>query len=176
MHQTRLTIVILVLGLVQCVALILIALTPLPDNTSGLPHALYNGMRIGGDGAARFLPIAALAYWFQVVVIAQIHCMIALAVKPARRSKLFWGLLTACFGVAVYAWTGLIASYEDFLATAETHMVAGFPVAASWLVYSIWLAGLGLVALYVLGFKRYVWSDDDQRAFEVLVKQTRNSQ
>jgi len=44
------------------------------------------------------------------------------------------------------------------------------------LVYSIWLAGLGLVALYVLGFKRYVWSDDDQRAFEVLVKQTRNSQ
>ena len=73
MHQTRLAIVILVLGLAQCVALILIALTPLPDNTGGLPHALYNGMRIGGDGAARFLPIAALAYWFQVVVIAQIH-------------------------------------------------------------------------------------------------------
>jgi hypothetical protein len=176
MHQTRLSLVILALGLLQCLLLVLIALTPLPDNTGGLAHTLYNGMRIGGDGAARYTPIAALAYWFQVVVLAQICCMVALGVKPARRSTTFWVLLTVCFGAGAFVWTALISSYESFLATGETSMVAGFPVATSWLVYAIWFAGLALVALYVLGFKRYVWSDADQSAFDALVQQTRKSQ
>lgn len=176
MQQTRLSVVILALGVVQCLLLALIALTPLPDNPGGIAHSLYNGMRIGGDGAARYAPIADYAYWFQVIVLAQICFMIALGVKPARRSPVFWTLLTACFAAAVFVWTELIVSYERFLATGETGMLAGFPVATSWLVYAIWLAGWGLVAIYVFGFKRYIWSDDDQRAFETLVEQTRKSQ
>jgi hypothetical protein len=173
MQQTRLTLVILALGLTQCLLLILMALTPLPDNISGIAHAYYDGMRVGGDGSARFLPIAQLAYVFQVVVLAQIFCMLALGVKPTRRSTFFWTLLAVCFGLSVFVWTALISSYEDFLATGETAMLAGFPVATTWLVYAIWLAGLSLVALYVFGFKSYVWSDTDQREFEQLAHQYR---
>jgi hypothetical protein len=171
MQQTRLALVILALGLLQCLLLALMAVTPLPDNISGVAHATYNGMRAGGDGSARFLPIAQLAYVFQIVVLAQICCMLALGVKPARRSPFFWAILTACFGLSVFVWTALISSYESFLATANTITVAGFPAATAWLVYAIWLAGLGLVALYVCGFKSYVWSDNDQNEFEQLVKQ-----
>jgi hypothetical protein len=171
MQQTRLTLIILALGLAQCLALTLMALTPLPDNIGGVAHGIYNGMRAGGDGSARYLPIAQLAYVFQVVVLAQICCMLALGVKPARRSAFFWAMLTICFGLGVFVWTMLVTSYEQFLAAGETAMVAGFPVATSWLVYAIWLAGLGFVALYVFGFKAYVWSDDDQAEFERIVKQ-----
>jgi len=38
-------------------------------------------------------------------------------------------------------------------------------------VYAIWLSGLGLVGLYVFGFKVYVWSDQDELNFKLLVKQ-----
>ncbi|MFT4632331.1 MAG: hypothetical protein ACI8PP_000367 [Candidatus Pseudothioglobus sp.] len=171
MQQTRLSLVILTLGLAQCLLLALMAVTPLPENISGVAHAVYNGMRAGGDGSARFLPIARFAYLFQIVVLAQICCLLALGVKPSRRSTFFWTMLTACFGLSVFVWTALVSSYERFLATGETASVAGFPVATTWLVYAVWLAGLGLVALYVFGFKSYVWSDSDQKEFEQLVKQ-----
>jgi hypothetical protein len=176
MPQTRLSLVILALGLLQCLLLVSIALTTLPENSVGLAHGQYDGMRIGGDGAARYTPIATCAYWLQLVVLAQICCMVALGVKPARRSRTFWMLLTACFGAAAFVWTGLVTSYASFLATGETSMLAGFPIATTWLVYAIWFAGLALVALYSLGFKHYVWSDADQRAFEALVEQNRKSQ
>jgi hypothetical protein len=173
MPQTRLCLVILTLGLLQCLLLALMAMTPLPDNIGGVSHAVYNGMRAGGDGSARYLPIAQLAYVFQVLVLTQICCMLALGVKPVRRSAFFWAMLTACLALSVFVWTALVSSYESFLASGETSMVAGFPVATAWLVYAIWLAGLGLVALYVFGFKSYVWSDNDQQEFEQLVKQYR---
>ena len=41
MQQTRLTLIILALGLAQCLALTLMALTPLPDNIGGVAHGIY---------------------------------------------------------------------------------------------------------------------------------------
>nr|MCH9784876.1 hypothetical protein [Gammaproteobacteria bacterium] len=81
MNQSRLCLVILLFGLLQCGLLGLIAVLPAAENVGGLAHPLFNSMRVGGDGAARFLPVADLAYWFQILVLAQICCMIALGVR-----------------------------------------------------------------------------------------------
>jgi hypothetical protein len=45
MPQTRLSLVVLALGLLQCLLLALMAMTPLPDNISGVAHAAYDSMR-----------------------------------------------------------------------------------------------------------------------------------
>ena len=171
MNQSRLCLVILIFGLLQCLLLALIAMMPALENASGLAHPLFSSMRIGGDGAARFMPVANLAYWFQMLVLAQICCMIALGVRPDRRSNLFWVLLTASFGLLAAAWTLMYQAYEAFLVTGQSEMVAGWPYPTAWQVYAIWLSGFGLVGLYVFGFKAYVWSDDDESKFQALVKQ-----
>ena len=171
LNQSRLCLVILLFGLLQCGLLGLIAVLPAAENVGGLAHQLFNSMRVGGDGAARFLPVADLAYWFQILVLAQICCMIALGVRPDRRSSGFWVQLGASFGLLAAAWTVMYQAYEGFLVTGQTQMIAGWPYPTAWQVYAIWLSGFGLVALYVVGFKAYVWSDDDETRFRALVKQ-----
>jgi uncharacterized membrane protein len=52
-------------------------------------------------------------------------------------------------------------------------MVGGWPYPTAWQVYAIWLSGFGLVALYVFGFKAYVWSDDDEIQFRELLEQSK---
>jgi hypothetical protein len=104
-------------------------------------------------------------------VLAQICCMIALGVRPDRRSSGFWVQLGASFGLLAAAWTVMYQAYEGFLVTGQTQMIAGWPYPTAWQVYAIWLSGFGLVALYVVGFKAYVWSDDDETRFRALVKQ-----
>lgn len=171
MTQNRLCLLILLLGLLQCVLLLLIALSPVGENVNGLPHPTFGNMQIGGDGLARFLPVARLAYWFQILVLAQICCMIALGVRRDRQSKVFWGWLVGSFSLLAGAWTAMYVAYETFLTVGETVMIAGWPYPTAWQVYAIWLSGLGLVGLYVFGFKVYVWSDQDELNFKLLVKQ-----
>jgi len=168
--QSRIIISILVLGILQCLLLLLIALTPTPEQFSAVAHSQFNGMMIGLDGASRLAPIEDYAFYFYLVMLAQICAMVALGVVPKKRDPLFWLSLSGCFGLAAFVWWQMFSAYKSYLATGETTFVAGFPLATTWQVYAVWLAGLGLVALYVLGFKRYVWSDKDQQAFDALVE------
>ena len=173
--QTRLAIIILILGVLQCVLLILIAETPAPDLVTGLAHTQFSGMRVGGDGLERLLPVAGYAFYFQFLALAQICVMIALGVSPRKRTPVFWSCLFGSFVLAALVWWQMFSAYEDFLTTGETEFIAGFPIATAWQVYATWLAGLALVALYVIGFKRYVWSDEDQEVFDRLVKSSSES-
>jgi len=173
--QTRLVIIILFLGVLQCVLLLLIAETPAPDLVTGVAHNFFAGMRVGGDGLIRLLPIAHYAFYFQLLVLAQICVMIALGVSPRKRSRVFWLSLLGSFLLAALVWWQMFNAYEAFLTTGKTEYVAGFPIATAWQVYATWLAGLALVGLYVFGFRHYVWSDEDQDVFDRLVKYSREA-
>ncbi|MGK0469862.1 MAG: hypothetical protein ACJAR0_000324 [Candidatus Azotimanducaceae bacterium] len=173
--QTRLAIIILFIGVLQCVLLLLIADTPAPDLVTGLAHDQFPGMRVGGDGVLRLLPIADYAFYFQLLALAQICVMIALGVSPRKRSPVFWLSLLVSFVLAALVWWQMFTAYEQFLSTGKTEFFAGFPIATAWQVYATWLAGLSLVGLYVIGFKHYVWSDEDQEMFDRLVKSSSES-
>ncbi len=174
--QRLLPITILVLGLIQLGLLFVIAVSPVPENATSLAHASFSGMRIGGDGAARFEPIAGAAFLFQLVVLAQICCMVALGVGKHRHSGSFYVLLVIAFLVAAGVWCGLFFAYESFLSAGTTNYFLGFPVATAWQVYAIWLSGLVLVGTYVFGFTRFIWSAEDESRFQVLVTQARASE
>ena len=167
--QNRFAIAIFVIGILECVVLLLIALSTTPENAAGLAHADFAGMRIGGDGMARFLPVADYAFVFQALVLVQCYCLIALGVSHDRKDAPFLGWLAGCLALALLVWWQIFDAYRDFLDSGETTYFAGFPVATAWQVYGIWLAGVGLVLLYVIGFRRFIWSIDDERAFAALV-------
>ena len=126
-------------------------------------------MRIGGDGAARIEPIATLALVFQVIVLAQFACFIALGVSAHRRTPTFYGLLSVCFLITVFVWWSLLAGHRAYLESGETQYFFGFPTATAWVMYAVWLAGLSFVILYVVGFKQFVWSDSDETEFKKLL-------
>lgn len=176
MEQTRLALGVLLFGVIQCVLLTLIATTPAVEALAGAAHPDIAGMRIGGDGLARMAPISVYGFLFYFVMLVQVCLMIALGVTPERRDVAFWIWLSLGFLISALAWWQMFDAYESFLRTGETEFIAGFPIAAAWLVYSIWLAGLFFVGLYVFGFRRYVWSDEDQQKFDLLLAKQQVSQ
>lgn len=70
--QFRISVSILVLGVLQCLLLLLIAFTPTPEQFSAVPHAQFAGMMIGLDGASRLAPIEDYAFYFYLVMLALI--------------------------------------------------------------------------------------------------------
>lgn len=167
--QKILAVSILIMGFLLCGILILISLTPSVGNAAGLAHPDFAGMRIGGEGAARIEPISNLAFLFQVIVLAQFACFIALGVSTHRRTSTFYALLSGCFLLTIFVWWRLLSGHQAYLASGETQYFLGFPTATAWLVYAVWLAGLSFVMLYVIGFKHYVWSDSDEAEFKKLL-------
>jgi len=172
--QTKLVIAIFVFGLALCGILLLIGLTPPVDNAAGIAHPAYDGMRAGGDGAARIEPIASLAFIFHVIVLAQFACFVALGVSEQRRSGLFYLLIAGCYLLTLFVWWRLFASHQQYLNSGETQYFFGFPTATAWVVYGVYLSGVSFIALYVFGFKRFIWSDQDQETFQRLLDEQQN--
>ncbi len=168
--QHRLAIAILVTGIIECLILVAIALAPVAEGAAGLAHPELPGVMMGGDGAARLADISSLGFAFQVVVLVQCHLLIALGVGGPKTNASMLIALTACLGVALFVWWNLFGAYQHYLETGETGYVAGFPTATAWQVYAIWLGGLSLVALYVVGFRRFIWSEEDEAQFQQLVE------
>lgn len=171
-----LIIAILVFGLIECAILLLISLTPGVENAAGLSHPQLLGMRIGGAGAVRIAPIAILAFLFQTTVLAQFATFIALAVTAKRRSPVFYSFLSLCFVFTIGVWWRLFSGHQQYLATGETQYFLGFPVATAWAVYGVYLAGVSFIVLYVLGFKKFIWSDQDESEFQQLVNKNNTTQ
>lgn len=169
--QRSLAIAIFIMGLIECLILIAIALTPAPENATGLAHEVLPGVRIGGDGRERLAPIENLGYFFHVTVLVQVHLLIVLGVSEHKRSPLLFSLVGGCLAIALFIWWSLFTSYQNFLDSGTTEYFLGFPVASAWQVYALWVGGLSLVSLYVIGFERFIWSKEDERAFQEIVKQ-----
>jgi hypothetical protein len=172
--QKHLVIAILVLGITLCVILILIALVPSVGVVAGGAHSMYTSMSAGGDGAARINSIATLAFIFQVVVLAQFACFVALGVAEHRRNLNFYLLMSGCYLLAVFVWWKIFSAHQQFLTTGETGYFLGFPTATAWVVYGVYLAGVSFIAVYVFGFKKFIWSEQDQAAFQRLLDEHNN--
>jgi hypothetical protein len=59
-------------------------------------------------------------------------------------------------------------SYLDFLRSGETAFVLSFPIATSWMLYGVWVSGMVLAGIYVFGFRRYIFSLEDEAEYEAL--------
>lgn len=158
---------ILVFGVLESILLLMVLLEPASANATGMAHPSIPKMVVGGD-SSRFDLVGGYAWWFQIFVLAQAHCLAALGVKPERRTTTFLSLLGGCYLLALLVWWQMVSGYETFIETGTTEYFLGFPIATAWQTYGIWFSGFGLIALYSLGFGHYVWSDSDQQKFEAL--------
>lgn len=165
---------ILILGIALCVILVLIGISPSVENAAGLAHPDIPGMRVGGDGQARVESISTLAFLFQVFVLIQFACFIALGVTEKKRTAKFFLMIFACFLATLFVWWKIYTGHQTYLDEGVTQYVLGFPTSTAWVVYNIWLSGLSFVIVYVLGFKHYIWSDQDEADFNTLLQANNN--
>jgi hypothetical protein len=46
----------------------------------------------------------------------------------------------------------------------------GFPVATAWQVYGTWLGAIPLIILYTVGFRKFIFTDEDEQKYEKLLE------
>ncbi|MDA0804753.1 MAG: hypothetical protein O3A23_03810 [Proteobacteria bacterium] len=150
--------------------ILLLILTADPvANAGGAAHPVFAGMRIGGDGLARLETIGSLGYAFQALLLSLIVAFATLGVSERHRTPRLRAYMIATLVFSLFILWRMVASHLNFIATGETSYFMGFPTATAWAMYGVWLGGIPLVFIYTLGFRQFIYTDEDQAEFERLV-------
>lgn len=161
--QVVLLVLLLIAGLIGW-----ILVSPEPPMSTGGPHPEIAGMSIGGDGLTRLGPIFSLGFALQVLFVLLVHLLVALGVAERNRTTTFWVSLTGAGLVSLWVCWKIFSGYAAFLDTGETDYFLGFPVASAWMMFGIWFGGALLAVIYVVGFRRFVYTAEDEAAYDLL--------
>ena len=168
MHS-KLIVVIFTTVLIMAGLLIAIVLADYVPNGAGFPHPEFNGMQAGGDGAARLEHIGGLAFTFQCLLLLLIVCLATLGVAEQRRSAELWAYMGGTLLFSLFVWYQMYSGHQAFLETGTTNYFMGFPVATAWQVYGTWLGAIPLIILYTVGFRKFIFTKEDERKYEQLL-------
>lgn len=161
---TIFAIVVLIAGV-----LIAISLAPPVANSGGLPHPDIAGMQVGGDGAARLEYIGFLAFAFQCLLLGLVVCLCALGVSERRRTREFMIYMGSSLGLMLIVWWQMVSAHQEFLESGSTAYFMGFPIATAWQVYGTWLGAIPLILIYSIGFRKYIYTREDEEKFNSLL-------
>ena len=171
-----LTGVIFAVVLAMAALLLIIGFTEAPLNAAGVTHDGIAAMQAGGDGAARLEAISGYAFAFNSLLLLFAVLLCVLSVSPSRRTPVFFGWMALVYALNMLVWRQMFAGHQAFLETGFTGWLLGFPTATAWLVYGVWFSGVVLIAIYSAGFRNYVLSKEDERRFEELLKEFKDSE
>ena len=68
--------------------------------------------------------------------------------------------------MSIGVWWGMYESYVEYLRSGETALVFGYPLPTALALFGVPLGGALLCLLYVLGFRRFVYTAEDEAAYE----------
>lgn len=159
-------ILILLCGI--CALLIGLLISGGPVDATGQAHPLIEGMSSGGDGLARLGGRGWMMFLLQTLSLLLIHALIALGVAENKRSRLFWMLLGLGALLSISIWCGMYFSYMAMLKSGETILLLGYPLPTAFMLFGVFLGGSYLCGLYIWGFRRFIYSEADESAYEAL--------
>ena len=160
--------VVFALVLALWAVVILILLAPETANTSGTAHPTYETLRVGGD-ASRHGGVLALGWAFGTLIIGVFVALMAFGAQQAGRERGATLPLFATGAAVVGLWTWLVLAYRSGAGQTDPDLFLAFPPAAAILIYALWPVPAFFAVLFVVGFKRWVLSDEDHEAFEKML-------
>lgn len=159
------------------ISVIWIIVTPEPAGVAGAAHPIIPGMRIAGDGTARYEAVMQPVFFLQVGVLAAMASLLLLPFQGPVRQRGMLIRLALVFVLSTAVWIGIMETYEHFLQSSpvaeDLLYVAGFPLPSALAVYGVWAVGLLLTFFYMFGFERFVYTAEDRKGFDALVTEMR---
>lgn len=140
-------------------------------NAAGTPHPSIPGANTGGDGSLRLAEIGVYAFLFQCLLLALTVCLSLLGISKNRRSMGLYIYMAASLVFMLFVWWKMYSGHQAFLQSGTTEYFLGFPVATAWQVYGTWLGGIPLILIYSIGFRKYIYTEEDEQKFEQLMQE-----
>ena len=94
------------------------------------------------------------------------------ALRGQGREPLGWLLKLATL-LYLGVWSWVIVAYHAWLGATSPELILALPKPTAILVYVFWPVSMLYVALFVLGFRRWVLTDEEEARYEELVRQAR---
>ena len=139
----------------------------------GQIHEEINTMLIAGSGTARGAHMQAISYVYGALILAFLVCCLLLGLRRkngvGRGGKLIIG------GAVLYfvCYAAMMLSYGRYLTAGSLDTFGALPVPTAWMLYAIWPAPFVFLALFVFGFRRFVWDDESEREFQRILADKR---
>jgi hypothetical protein len=164
----------LLFALILALAVLVVGIGLAAGDTHPTVHPAFAGMTQGGDGAARHDDITLLLGWaFGAVTIALFAALMAFG---ARRNR-YAGSLRRFLLLGVLAhltvWTALVWLYRGYRAglhDPSPQLFLAFPAPTAVMLYLMLPVPVVFVLYFVLGFRRWVLTPEDQAAYERLLE------
>ncbi|NVJ68928.1 MAG: hypothetical protein HWE08_01155 [Alphaproteobacteria bacterium] len=142
-----------------------------PTGATGLPHGSIPSVSVGGDGAEKLSTIGKAPFYFQIAVILLAGVLLYMGVAPHKRDKTLLLFFAGGVGFALFVWVMLFTGYEHYILTGETTVFMGFPMPTNWMFWGIWGSFAAFDLFYVIFFRRYFLTYDEERDFNALVEE-----
>ena len=167
---------IFAIAALMAITLIAICLAETIPDAGGKPHPEFTGLQIGGDGADRLQHIGMLGFAFQSLLLIQIVLLSILGVAERYRTNSLLVYMGACLIIMLLVGWKMFSGHMQFLDTNETDYFLGFPTATAWQTYGTWLSAIPLILIYSLGFKKFIYTEEDERKFKKLLAEKTQQQ
>ncbi len=149
-------------------------------NSRGMPHAEYSSMLQGASGIERHGSILWLGWAIGAAEILLCFALVALGARRGADSDRsagslngLGGPLVACLIAVLGVWTLLMVTYARYLHDPSPDLILALPAPTAVMLYLLWPVPLVLAGFYVVGFRRWVFSERDEESFRLLVERRR---
>jgi len=141
-----------------------------PGASTGAAHATIPAIQAGGDGLARFEPVANVALLMFSAMLMMFGILLYMGISQHRRNRQCKAWIIVGTISLLLVWWFMFGTYSAYLASGEFPMLLGFPLPTAFTVYGLWLAGFVFVIAYVVGFRSFVLTKEDEAAYHELVE------
>lgn len=161
---------LLILLILMCLVALVSILTPEPAAARGVDHPIYSSMKHGGSGQARHADVLWLNWSFGALSILVFAVLIAIGARKGKSLRgLGWWLCLATIGCIV-AWTLVVLSYRKYMGEEIHHLFAALPMPSALMLYLLLPTAALLTLFYVVGFKKWILTEEDLATYENLLE------
>ena len=142
---------------------------PESEGVGGYDHPTFSTMRSGGSGVARHADVLWVGWLFGVLTILCFTLLIAFGAQSGGRLRGLGPRLTLGFVLHAGVFTCLVLAYRTSLFQPARVSWGGFPESTAVMLFLLYPASAIFNVLYVVGFRRWILTEDDERRYEELV-------
>ena len=165
----------LLVGSLLLVIAVVVALllTPQLGDVGGKPHERFSTMSSGGSGSARHANVLWLGGLFGA---ASLVFFVALMAFGARQGASLRGLgrpLAASLVICLAFWVWLVVSYARTMNGGAVPFFLALPGPSAIMLYGLFPVTTLFNLLYVIGFNRWILTEEDYQKYKRLVAERR---
>jgi len=159
---------------VICIFLVIILLlftsTP-PAFVTGQPHPKFATMLTGGDSLSSQSYTKLLGFLFGLCTAVSLCVFLVFGAikKNSLKGIRPWLLMSSL--VYCLAFTLTYFSDVKYVQTGHTDFFFGWPLPTAWMIYVMWFAPICFVLIYILSFRKWILTFEDEERFQELVAQ-----